>query len=54
MSALWDFASDLQLSAREGTVATALSDGTKCSLKHVGSALAKIMHAFGYEVAEIQ
>jgi hypothetical protein len=53
VSALWEFAADLQLRPNQGcvaTIATGQEDaGTKCSLEHVGSAKKKIMAIFGYD-----
>lgn len=55
VTALWNFAADMQQRPKEGTVATTLSKPkVKVSLKHVGTALDDIMDAFGYGVAEIQ
>lgn len=59
VSALWDFAANLQLRPdRGGIVATIASGqpdaGVKCGLDHVGAALARIMRAFNYGVEPIQ
>jgi len=57
VKALWDFAGDLQFRADKGCVATCVSgknNGVKASLGHIGTALAKIMKTFGYEVTEGQ
>lgn len=56
VEALWQFAANLQLRPTEGTVATVAGGqpdaGTKCSLTHVGTAMSKIMSAFGYAITE--
>lgn len=54
VTALWNFADDLQHRPNEGCVATTQPGGTKASLKHIGSALEKIMETFGYGVLEVQ
>lgn len=54
VSALWEFARDIQKRPDEGCVATASKDGTKLSLDHVGKAMREILDAFGYDVLEVQ
>ena len=55
VSALWAFATNLQLHPEEGgciaTIASGQPDaGTKCGLDHVGAAVAQIMQIFNYGV----
>lgn len=57
VSALWEFAADLQLRPRVGCVSRLASGpdkGAEASLDHIGTALRKIMSAFGYQVLEVQ
>lgn len=53
VSALWEFADDLQKRPNEGQIITA-SNGTRVSSKHINKAIADIMETFGYAVTEIQ
>lgn len=54
VSALWDFAANLQLRPDVGCVSTVATGqpnaGTKVSLEHVGAALNRIMRTFNYGV----
>jgi hypothetical protein len=69
VSILWEFASNLQHNPNEGCLCTSRGHidmpgaaprdtktmpGTVVSLKHVETALAKVMKQFGYNVASIQ
>lgn len=56
VSALWDFAANLQLRPAKGILATTAdgpNKGTKVSLAHVGQAMQTIMNSFGYSVAQV-
>lgn len=57
VSALWEFAENLQLRPDQGVVATIADghpdSGTRCSLEHINKALKIIMDAFGYAVIDI-
>lgn len=59
VSALWQFAANLQLRPDKGGSVARIAEGqpdagTACGLDHVGAALAKIMRAFNYGVLPIQ
>ena len=57
VSALWNFAADMQFRPEEGTICTISSGrdkGTKASLKHIRRAMNTIMNTFGYDIVEIQ
>jgi len=53
VSALWEFVRSIQHHPDDGTAAS-LADGTQCSMKHIRSALEKIMDTFGFVITEIQ
>jgi len=54
VSALWEFARNIQQNPDKGCVATAVESGTKLSLDHAGKAMQEILDAFGYDVLEVQ
>jgi len=54
VSALWDFVRDMQKHPDDGHQCTLARDGTTASLKHIGTALDKILAAFGYKKLEVQ
>jgi hypothetical protein len=54
VSALWDFADDIQHRPEQGRVITLARTGTKVSEEHIGRVLKRILEIFNLEVQEVQ